>query len=156
MRYKIKDLNKKNKAPISITLIIIWIVLAGISTLLKQFDMSRLELNKQILGSSLGILNYFADWVIFGLFIFFLILFLKRKPRTVMYFNYFIILQMIGLIISLFFSINHVQEIVDAYSQPSVPHMFYILAFVIVILIQLFVYSLIIYFTNKNKKYFNK
>ena len=73
MRYKIKDLNKKNKAPISITLIIIWIVLAGISTLLKQFDMSRLELNKQILGSSLGILNYFADWVIFGLFIFFMV-----------------------------------------------------------------------------------
>jgi len=151
-----KNKTQKRKIPISIILIIVWMVIAIISTLIKQFDMERLATNKIIMGVTLALLNYMIDFIILFGFVIFLFLFWKRK-NIWKYFIYFIVFLMIGELLSFALTILNIDkalEVVDILGILTPTSL--IISSLFVILLHLTFYFVVIYFTYKNRGYFEK
>lgn len=151
---KKQNKTKQSKRPISIILIMIWMVIAAFSTLFKQFNLERLEMNKQIMGGVLALSNYFIDFFILIGFVTFIVLFWKRK-RAWKQFIGFIIFLIAGELFSFVYIIMHSSEILEPLRITNVfsPKLLIIIS-LIVLLLHLLFYVLIIYFTYKNRNYF--
>ncbi len=147
---------EKSKRPISIVLIMTWMVIAAFSALLKQFNLERLEMNKQIMGETLALSNYFIDFIILIGFIVFLYLFWKRK-NIWKYFIGFILFLIIGELLSFIYSILYADKILEPFGISKVisPTLLIIISSIVVFLHLLF-YSAVIYFVYKNRGYFTK
>lgn len=153
----------KPKTPLSIILILIWMVIASISLLFKQFNMERLELTKQGMGEIIALSNYFLDFIVLIAFISFIFLFLKRK-KVLKIFNIFILFLVAGELFSIIYGLIYPDKLFEAVglssnfpSNSSID--FYSLFFIIsiaVLVLRFVFYGLVIYFVNKHKDYFNK
>jgi len=148
---------EKQKKPISIVLIIIWMFIAAFSLLIKQFNFERIDTNAKFLGEILSIANYTFDWIILGIFIIFIFMFFKRKEQVNKFFIFFILFLILGDLIGFTLGFLNIKEIEQTtlYSQ-EIPQSFLIIVSVISFIINLIIYLLIIYFTKKHKKYFSQ
>ncbi len=153
---KMKQEIKRGKMPLSIIVIMIWMVIVVLMMFFKQFNMEKLALNKNIMGGTLALFDYILDFIILFLFIVFIVLFWKKK-NVWKSFIYFIIFLMIGQVFSVFFNIIYLDEIVKASQSLGIlTSSSLIFISLLIALIHLGFYSLIIYFVYKNKDYFNK
>ena len=146
----------KRKTPISIILIIIWMFIAVISLLFKQFNIEQLTQNKVLLGETPGLFNYYIDFIVLIAFIIFIILFFKRRENTWKYFIGFIIFLILGDIIGLIYGTLNADKIVATTELSSDFSQFILIGTIILFFIHLAFYSLVIYFMYKNRNYFKK
>ncbi|MBU0760157.1 MAG: hypothetical protein KJ600_04220 [Nanoarchaeota archaeon] len=148
----------KKKRPLSITLIIVWIILAIIRGVSKIFASDRIEINKQIFGSTFSFVNYGIDILILIGFVIFLFMFVKRKRDTWKYFIYFLAFLMIGVLTGtslMFLNFEKFAELTVSASGKSLADILPIFLFISPILVLGF-YALVMYFVKKNRIYFEK
>jgi len=146
---------KIKKTPISIILIIIWMIIASINILFKLFDLERFSLNVQIMGKLLTSIDYIIDAIILVLFVIFIVLFLLRIKKTDKHFFYFIIFLMAGSIFSFLITLFNVDQILLLIElSKTLSKEIYILGTMLGLIFNLIIYYLMIFFVRKNKLYF--
>ncbi len=153
--------NKSNHGgmPISIILIILWMFYMVARGFAKLINIKELELNKLFFGVMFSWINYFIDIFILISFIILIVLFLKRYKNTWRYLIYLVSFLILGIIISMiymFLSLDKLTLLMNTFGIPSnFPMEIFIIFYIIIYFILLLFYSFIIYFTYKNKNYFN-
>ncbi len=148
---------EKQKKPVSIILITIWMFIATIGLLIKQFNFERISLNAEFLGGFLSLANYAIDWLVLVVFIVFIFLFIKRKEKVNKYFIFFILFLIIGDVIGFvlgFFNMERLSQVAPYIGE--IPQSLLIFVSVISFVINLVIYLLIIYFTKKHRQYFSR
>lgn len=146
---KYKSGNRK-KMPISIILIIIWMGFMAIRNLFRLIDLERFEINQEILGNGIAIINYLADAIILLAFILLIVSFILRKRSSWKYFIILIIVLIIGIVWGLFF-VGNLSNFIPAEALNFVFILTYIIAFLIILFYVFFAY--VVY---EKRGYFDK
>lgn len=149
-------LNKKKKRPVAITLVIVWMFYMVLRGIFKAFNFERLELNKQIFGTLFALVNYWIDIAILILFVVFIILFIKKIPKTWKYFIYLISFLILGVIISIVYNILYFDKMASIILPNGFTPTLLVVTSVVTYILLLVFYLIIIYFVYKNRGYFEK
>lgn len=145
------NIKKKEKTPISIVLIIIWMGYMAFRVLSKLINLKRFELNSQLLGESMARFNYIMDAIILVAFIILIVFFILRKRNSWKYFIYLIAILIIGHIIGLFY-IDKLKILLPL-DSPEAENFVVTFTYIITFLLILF-HSFLIYIVYKKRNYF--
>ncbi|MDO8740789.1 MAG: hypothetical protein Q7J54_04440 [Candidatus Woesearchaeota archaeon] len=154
---KINNKAPKRKMPVSYILIVVWMFIAAISLLFKQFNLERLEANMALLGDTVALVNYFADFLILFAFITFIFLLFFRIRNTWKFFICFIAFLVIGELIGVLYTIASVDKVAQVFNDTLPftisPSMFIVFG-MISFLLHLLFYFIVAFFVYKNRSYF--
>jgi len=126
----------KRKRPLSITLIIAWMVFMIFKNFLKLFDTSRLERNASILGQNMAYFNYIADVFFLLVFVILICLFLLRTRNAWKYFAGTMALLIIGNLVGMLYIPQFIASLPS--ESQSFIFIFTLLGDILVILFYLF------------------
>lgn len=148
---------QKRKMPLSFVLILVWMFIAAISLLFKQFNLERLEANMLLLGDTFALANYFADFIILFGFIALIFLFFFRIRNTWKFFICFIALLVIGELIGTIYAIMSVDRVVQVYNETfpfAIASEAIIALSLAIFVLHLLFYFIVSFFVYKNRAYF--
>jgi hypothetical protein len=143
----------KNKTPLSIVLIIVWIGLAILNLIFRQINLEKLYSNIQIIGKTIAIANYVVDFFILLGFVFFFIFLLMKKKRIWKFFRYFILFLVLGEVIGIFlFVFNFDKFFLESGFSNYISIEYFIVIYAFMFMLRLIFYAFVIYFVNKNRR----
>src|SRR3989344_3446142 len=147
-------MKSKQKPPIAITLLLVWIGYMICRGILKILDIERIEENKQIFGN-FALVDYWIDVVILIALIITLFLFIKRYINTWKYIIGTVIFLMIGVVVGQIYVFVLADKIISIAGQ-DIPRSVFLFSSIISSIFLLVFYSFVIFEAYKNRAYFPK
>lgn len=147
----VKKSDKENKTPISIRLIMVWMGYMSLRALANLVSMNNFKLNAEILGQNLAIFNYLSDLTILFAFIALIVLFVKRKKDSWIYFIILMVFLIIGNIIGLFY-VDKIFSLIPI-EEPGFESFVIAFLFIFIFLVTAF-YLFLAYVVYRKRDYF--
>lgn len=144
----------KNKKPIAIIFLIIWMAYMVFRGILKAINYQRIDTNKQIFGT-FAIFDYGVDILLMVAFIVLIFLFIKRVPKSWKYFIYLSLFMILGIVVGTIYNFIAIDRIVSVLTV-QIPPKIFLISNVIGSTLLIVFYCLLIYLAYRNRNYFKR